>query len=216
MRIASGLEPRPAGYAGPENLFAFVSSVAKSGSNGVRFTYGSINTQALALVVERIERKPLAQVLSERIWQPLGMEGDADWSVDSVGTELAAGGLQPILRDMARFGEAMRLGGRFNGKQVIPASAVQSIRRGGRREDFAKAGYKLLPGWSYRSQWWVTHNAHGAFAARGIYGQAIYVDPAAEMVIARFASHPTSFNAALDPTTLPAFQAVAEHLMRRR
>jgi CubicO group peptidase (beta-lactamase class C family) len=54
---------------------------------------------------------------------------------------------------------------------------------------------------------------HGAFAARGIHGQAIYVDPVAELVIARFASHPIAANAALDVATLPAFRAIADHLM---
>ena len=62
--------------------------------------------------------------------------------------------------------------------------------------------------------WWVSHNEHGAFTARGIHGQAIYIDPAAEMVIARFASHPLGANVNLDPTSLPAYHAVAKHLMR--
>jgi CubicO group peptidase (beta-lactamase class C family) len=74
------------------------------------------------------------------------------------------------------------------------------------------AGYSLLPGWSYRSMWWVSHNEHGAYMARGIHGQAVYVDPAAEMVLARFASHPLAANVNLDPTSLPAYHAVARHL----
>ena len=62
----------------------------------------------------------------------------------------------------------------------------------------------------------VTHNAHGAFMARGVHGQALYIDPAAEMVIARFASHPVAGNAIIDPTSLPAYEAVARHLMGER
>jgi CubicO group peptidase (beta-lactamase class C family) len=64
--------------------------------------------------------------------------------------------------------------------------------------------------------WWVTHNEHGAFAARGVHGQTIYIDPTAEMVIARYASHPVAGNAAIDPTSLPAYHALAKHLMKRR
>jgi CubicO group peptidase (beta-lactamase class C family) len=60
--------------------------------------------------------------------------------------------------------------------------------------------------------WWVTHNPHGAFMARGVHGQALYVDPLADMVIARFASHPVAGNAAGDPTSLPAFAALGRHL----
>lgn len=62
--------------------------------------------------------------------------------------------------------------------------------------------------------WWVSHNEHGAFMARGVHGQAIYVDPAARMVIARFASNPVASNAANDPTSLPAYDAVARHMMK--
>ena len=106
-------------------------------------------------------------------------------------------------------------GGKVDGEQVIPEAAIASIRRGGDKEAFAEAGYGLLPGWSYRGMWWVTHNDHGAFAARGVHGQTIYIDPAAEMVIVRFASHPTAANAANDPTSLPAYAAVARYLMGR-
>ena len=117
------------------------------------------------------------------------------------------------LRDLARFGEAMRLDGRFNGQQIVPKAFVDDVRRGGDRQKFAPAGYKTLPGGSYHSMWWVLHNAHGAYSARGIHGQAIYVDPAAEMVIARFASHPLGGNVNMDPTSLPAYDAVANWLM---
>lgn len=114
---------------------------------------------------------------------------------------------------MARFGEMMQLEGRYNGRQIVPKAVIDDIRTGGNRELFAAAGYKTLPGWSYRTMWWVSHNEHHAFSARGIHGQGIYIDPAAEMVIARFASHLLAANINLDPTSFPAYQAVARHLM---
>jgi CubicO group peptidase (beta-lactamase class C family) len=63
--------------------------------------------------------------------------------------------------------------------------------------------------------WWISHNKDGAYMARGVHGQALYIDPAAKVVIARFGSHPTAGNAANDPTTLPAFDALARYLMAR-
>jgi len=90
-----------------------------------------------------------------------------------------------------------------------------NIRAGGDKKAFAKAGYNTLKGGSYRSMWWIFHNKHGAFAARGVHGQTIYVDPTAEMVIVRFASFPTAKNAQIDPTSLPAYQAVATYLMKK-
>ena len=61
--------------------------------------------------------------------------------------------------------------------------------------------------------WWVTHNEDGAFMARGVHGQRIYIDPKAEMVIVRYASHPVAGNAANDPTTLPAFEALGRYFV---
>lgn len=87
------------------------------------------------------------------------------------------------------------------------------IKNGGNKRAFKKAGYSLLDGWSYRNMWWITHNEHGAFCARGVHGQVIYIDPKADMVIVRFASHPTAGNAANDPYSLPAYHAVAKFLL---
>jgi CubicO group peptidase (beta-lactamase class C family) len=60
--------------------------------------------------------------------------------------------------------------------------------------------------------WWVTHNEHDAFEARGIHGQRLYIAPSADMVVARFASHPIARSAASDPITMPALIALA-HLL---
>jgi len=211
---AGGILPRAPGYDGPTSFYAFLETLQKEGEHGQAFAYKTVNTDVLGWLIRRVTGKTLGQLMSERFWQPLGVERDAYFIVDSEGTEFAGGGFSPTLRDMARFGEMMRLEGRFNGRQVVPKAVVDDIRRGADKAEFAKAGYALLPGWSYRNMWWVTHNEHGAYAARGIHGQAIYVDPKAEMVIARFASHPVAANASFDPTSLPAFHALAKHLLR--
>ena len=213
---AGGFRPRPAGYTGPDSLWAFIETVPKAGTHGERFSYRTVNTDTLAWVMRRVTGSSVSELLRERLWLRLGVEQDGYFTVDSTGVEFAGGGFNAALRDLARFGEMMRLDGAFNGQQIVPAAVVADIRRGANKEHFALAGYALLPGWSYRNMWWVSHNPHGAFTARGIHGQAIYVDPAAAMVIARFASHPLGANANLDPTSLPAYHAVAEHLRRER
>jgi CubicO group peptidase (beta-lactamase class C family) len=63
---------------------------------------------------------------------------------------------------------------------TVPPAVVADIRRGSDPGKFAKAGYALLTGYSYRGMWWASHNALGAFEARGIHGQRLYVAPAAE------------------------------------
>jgi CubicO group peptidase (beta-lactamase class C family) len=211
--IANGFLPRPAGYQGAQSSYAYLATLAKEYPHGERFSYKTVNTDALAWVMSRVTKKSLSELLRERLWSKLGMEQDAYFTVDPVGTEFAGGGLNLTLRDMARFGEMMRMNGRYSGRQIVPAVVVEDIRRGGDRELFAKAGYKTLPGWSYRDMWWVSHNADGAFTARGVHGQVIYIDPKAEMVIVRFASHPMSANANFDATSLPAYEALARYLI---
>ena len=129
------------------------------------------------------------------------MEQDGYYNVDELATPSAAGGLSAGLRDLGRFGEMIRNQGSWQGEQIVPQSVIEDIQQGGSQEKFAKSDYDTLAskGWSYRDMWWITNNEDGAFAARGIHGQTIYIDPAAEMVIVRFASHPVAANSANDP-----------------
>ena len=212
--MALGLTPRPPGYAGPGDVFSYLPGIAKAGTHGEHFSYRTCNTEVLGWIVARTAGQRLDQLLSERIWAPLGMEQDADFLIDSTGMPFAGGGLNPCLRDMARFGEAMRCDGMGNGGQAIARDVVAGIKAGGDKAAFASAGYEFLPQGSYRSQWWGMPGNHGTFSARGIHGQAIYVDPVAELVIARFGSHPIAANGSIDAATLPAFRAMAEHLMQ--
>jgi CubicO group peptidase (beta-lactamase class C family) len=211
---AGGMMPARPDYAGPKTFFEFLVTLQKEGEHGKAFAYKTANAEVLAWIVKRASGQSMADLLSSSIWSKLGAENDAYFMVDSIGTESGGGGLNTTLRDLARFGEMMRNKGRFNGKQIIPAAAVADIEKGGSKDDFVKANYTLLKGWSYRDMLWVTHNEHNAYMARGIYGQSIWVDPKAEMVIVRYASHPTAANAANDPVTLPAYMAVANALMK--
>lgn len=204
--------PKPKDYTGPRSYFEFLQTVRQRGEHGDAFGYKTVNTDVLGWVIARATGRNVAQLLSERIWSRLGSEQDAYFSVDSIGTPFAGGGLNTGLRDLARFGEMLRNNGRFNGQQIVPEAVVTDIRQGGNKQAFAKAGYSQLKGWSYRSMWWVTHNPDGAFMARGVHGQSIYIDPKAQMVIVRFASHPVAANAANDGVTLPAYEAMARFL----
>jgi CubicO group peptidase (beta-lactamase class C family) len=214
-RRASGFMPRPAGDQGPRSIYAFLATIGKKGTHGPEFHYRTPNVDVVGWLIARVTGKPPAAVLRERLWSRIGAEDDAYLQVDGDGVPLVGSTLNTRLRDLARFGELMRLDGQLNGKQIVPAAVVTEIRRGGSREAFKTGGYATLPGWSYHDLWWVSHDDHGVYMARGIHGQAIYIDPKAEMVIARFASHPLAGNVNLDPTSLPAYRAIADHLMAR-
>jgi hypothetical protein len=204
--------PKPADYKGPRSYFDYLKTVRKEGEHGAAFGYKTINSDALGWIIARVTGKSVATLLSERIWSRMGAELDAYYTVDSIGTPFAGGGFNAGLRDLARIGQLILGGGMLNGERLIPEAAIAHIRAGGDPAKFAKADYPLLKGWSYTGMWWITNNPNGAFMARGVHGQAIYVDPAAQMVIARFASNPVTNNAANDPTSLPAYAAVADYL----
>ena len=207
--------PKPKDYVGPNGYFEYLQSVKQSGNHGEAFGYRTINTDALGWIISRVTDKDLSQLLSHRIWSKMGAEQDGYLTVDAKGTPFAGGGLSAGMRDLGRIGLLMLDGGQINGEQLFPKEVVANIQAGGDKQAFSRAGYKTLEGGSYRSMWWIFHNAHGAFAARGVHGQTIYVDPTAEMVLVRFASFPTAKNAKIDPTSLPAYQAVAEYLMKK-
>ena len=207
--------PKSRYYAGPVGYFGALKAVKKQGEHGEAFSYKTPNADALGWIVSRASGKSVAELLSDKIWSRIGMEQDAYYQVDGLGIPFAGGGLSAGLRDMARFGELIRNRGNWQGEQIFPAAAVEAIEKGDSKAAFAKSSYSELPGWSYRNMWWILENSHGAFAARGVHGQTIYIDPKAEMVLVRFASHPIASNSANDSTSLPAYATVAEYLLNK-
>jgi CubicO group peptidase (beta-lactamase class C family) len=210
---AGGWRPRPDGYRGPDGFYEYLLTLRKEGAHGASFAYKTVNTEVMCWVMKRVTGVALADLLSQRIWSQIGCEQDGYLCVDPTGVEMGGAGLAACLIDLARFGEFMRREGDWQGRQVIPSAVVADIRGGSDRPKFAAAGYTLLPGYSYRNMWWITHNDIGVFEARGIHGQRLYVSPDAELVIARFASHPIAASSANDVITLPAFRALAGMLM---
>ncbi|WP_291287444.1 serine hydrolase [Flavobacterium sp.] len=208
--------PKPKDYTGAKTYYEYLPTVKKKGIHGDSFGYKTVNSDVLGWIIARVTGKTVAEVLSEKIWRKIGVEQDGYFSVDAIGTPFAGGGFNLGLRDMARFGQLILNNGKVGEQQIIPKAAIDDIKKGGNKQAFAKAGYSLLKGWSYRNMWWITHNAHGAFCARGVHGQVIYIDPKADMVIVRFASNPVAGNAANDPYSLPAYEAVAEFLINSK
>ena len=206
--------PKPPGFEGPRTYFEYLQTVQPEGEHGQAFAYKTINVDAVGWIIARASGKSVLELLSERIWQKMGAEQDGYFTIDSIGTPFAGGGVSSGLRDMARIGQLMLNEGSINGEQLVPATAIRSIVAGGNPQHFAKAGYTTMPNGSYKSLWWLLHNDNGAYAARGVHGQTLYIDPTADMVIARFASHPKGPNSANDATSLPAYQAVADYLMK--
>jgi CubicO group peptidase (beta-lactamase class C family) len=207
--------PKPSTYEGPIGYLDYVTTVEPEGEHGPEFHYKTVNTDVLGWIVTRVTGMSYQESLSQLLWSHLGAEQSAYITVDALGTPFAGGGMSAGLRDLGRLGLALLNDGMLYDTRVFPAEVSRSIAMGGDRDAFQAAGFATLEGGSYRSMFWAFHNENGAYAARGVHGQTIYVDPTADMVIVRVASFPQPKNALIDPTSLPAYQAVADYLMTR-
>lgn len=209
---------RPSSYKGPKNYYEYLKTLKqiRGQKHGEKFGYRTVNTEVLGWIISRATGKGMAELVSELLWKPLGARYNAYYIVDPAGIASAGGGISLNLRDMAAFGQMLLSNGKLGGVQVIPAAAAAAIAASGDPLLFEKSlEYPALKGWSYHDMWWHTNNSHGAYMARGVHGQAIYIDPAADMVIVRFASNPAASNKYIDPISIPAYEALAEYLMKK-
>lgn len=209
---AGGLVPGPDPAARRGGVLAYLPTVKKEGTHGAGFQYKTVDAEVIGWLIQRVTGQRLADLLTERLWQPLGASDDGYIWVDDSGAQLASVGVGASARDLARLGEMLRLGGRFNGRQVIPAEVVAELRKGADPEKFKAAGQTMRAGYSYHNFWWNPHDKDGSFEAKGLHGQHLHVNPAAEVVVVKFSSHPvpnTAFTHALDRQ---AFAAIAHVL----
>jgi CubicO group peptidase (beta-lactamase class C family) len=152
----------------------------RSAEQGTRFNYSSADSQVLGLVLRAAVGVPLATYLSEKIWQPMGAEANATWLLDKAGYETTYCCLNATLRDYARFGMLLANYGVLDGREIIPAEWVKAATRPERPH--LRVGI-ASPNNGYGYQTWLTSRDHPRFAALGIGGQAIYVDPALKLVV---------------------------------
>ncbi len=211
-RVATGWNPVEPAKA--TDLRGFLVTLRRGKhAHGTRFHYVSPHSDLLGWILERASGRPYAELLAEALWQPMGAELDAYVTVDRLGAARSAGGVCTTLRDLARFGKMMRCRGVAQGRPVVPGWWVDDILEKGDPAawQFSEMA-KLMPKARYRSQWYALGNESGAFAAIGIHGQWIYVDPAAELTIAKLSSQPLPVDEAADRLLLAAFDSLARAL----
>ena len=195
----------------PGVAMALMAALPRAAAPGTRFNYSTGETLIASEVVRGATGLSASQYLSEKLWQPLGMERSATWWLDAPdGHEIGGSGIMATLRDYARFGEFIRRDGMIGDRRVLPPGWVP------------EAGSAKMFGGSrqqYCYMWWPVDAPdgtilHGAFAAQGIFGQYLHVNPAERLVIAQWSAqtHPTKGDV-VDPTT--CFGAIASALHER-
>ena len=159
---------------GVDALVSYMRRLPREAPPGTRWHYSTGETNLVGVLLGRAIGKPLATYLSEKIWVPVGMEQQATWILSRSGKEISGCCIQAAPRDFARFGLFILNGARVNGRPIVPDGwlAEATSERVGTGQ----------PGRGYGYQWWTY--ADGSFAARGIFGQGLFIDPKRRIVIA--------------------------------
>ena len=158
---------------GVDALVSYMRRLPRAVPAGTRWNYSTGETNLVGILVSQAVKKPLATYLSEKIWAPAGMEQQATWLLSKTGQEISGCCIQAAARDYARFGQFILGGARVNGQAIVPDGwlAEATTKRTGIGQDGRGYGY----------QWWTYDD--GSFAARGIFGQGIFIDPKRKIVI---------------------------------
>ena len=175
--------------------------------------YASSETEILGLILRRVTGKPVADYLSEKIWQPIGAEADASWATDGTGQEVTFCCFNAVLRDYARFGRLLAHDGAWNGREVIPRQWLMDATT------VRSSDAHLAPGvatkyYGYGYQVWLLPGADRRFVLLGIRGQMIFVDPATKLVMVHTAVRAKPVDREASAETVALWIAVVDQLGR--
>lgn len=159
---------------------SYMRKLGREAPAGSKWVYKTGETNLIGVLVSSATGKTLAQYLSEKIWVPYGMAQDATWLLGPTGHEISGCCIQAATRDYARFGLFMLGGAMINGETVLPEGWIAAATS-------TQVGIGS-PGKGYGYQWWTYDD--GSFAAQGIFGQGIFIDPQRQLVIASNSNWP--------------------------
>ena len=212
------------GQGEPRGLYRFLATLRAEAPHGERFLYRSAESDVLGWVCERAAGRPMAALISELIWAPMGAEHDATLLHDGLGAAVHDGGLSATARDVARFGQLLLDGGLIPGgaggtRRVVPP---QWLRRAWAVDADARTAFAASPaewafpgGW-YRHQFWFRPGDYGdVLLGLGIHGQMLHVSRRTNTVCVKFSTWPEAQNPAYLEDTLRAFDAVGGFLAGR-
>ncbi|WP_317055517.1 serine hydrolase domain-containing protein [Roseovarius rhodophyticola] len=217
MDVAAGWKPVPKGYEAehwPACIHdQMLTLTERDAEHGERFVYRSMETDVLAHAMERVTGQRLPQIVSDRLWKPMGAETEACFTVDTSGYALSCGGFNASLRDFARMGQAYLDDGRVGDRQVIPKAWVEDVRSGdhGLFNDISR---EALPNGRYRNQFWIEDADRMGHLSLGVFGQFIYVSPERGMVFVKLSTWPVFLDVDRKKDFLAACHAIARAVGR--
>ena len=197
----------------PIGMYGHFRTYPTAYPHGAWFDYRSVLTNIAARLVELVSGERFVDALSRQLWEPLGMEHEADMMLDVVGNAVVDGGLSCSTRDLARFGLAYQR----DGAGVIPAAWVRDTHHGDDdamrcfRESPTVTAEERLEWCMYRNAFWVLERDR-VYTGSGIFGQHCWIDIPRGVVVARFSSYPTAMGGDVYYETLRSFAAIADAL----
>lgn len=200
----------------PSDLHTFFTTLALPPvAHGGPFRYASANTDLLGWVIERVTGRRFADLLAERLWQPMGAAAAASITLDAAGAARCTGGLSATVRDFARVGQLWVDAGRAGTTQVVPAAWLDDIATAGDAAAWDQgefAPYFRGLRMHYRSGWYAIDGAPQTLFAMGIHGQQLFVDRENRLVVAKVSSQAEPTDARATGLTLMALEAIRECL----
>ena len=212
------------GQSEPRGLYRFLATLQAEAPHGERFLYRSAESDVLGWVCERAAGRPMAGLMSELIWAPMGAGHDAALLHDGLGAAVHDGGLCATARDVARFGQLLLDGGLVpdgigNTRRVVPPQWLRqawAVDAGTRAAFAASPAEWAFPGGWYRHQFWFRPGDYGdVLLCLGIHGQMVHVSRRTNTVCVKFSTWPEAQNPAYMEDTLRAFDAVGGFLAGR-
>ena len=173
---------------GMDVTVSYMRNLPREAPAGTKWVYKTGETNLIGVLVSSATKKTLSRYLSEKLWAPFGMQQDASWLIGSTGHEISGCCIQASTRDYARFGIFMLGGAKVDNVSILPDDWIAPATS--KQADIAMAG----KGYGY--QWWTYDD--GSYAAQGIFGQGIFIDPERNLVIASNSNWPK----ATDPDTV--------------
>ena len=177
----------------------YMRQLKRAAEPGTRWHYSTGETNLVGVLLTRATGKPLADYLSEKLWQPYGMERDSGWMIDETGQEASGCCVIATLRDWGRVGQFILDGGRIRDTEVLPDGWLEQAAT--KQADIGEEGE------GYGFQWWTHEN--GRFGAYGIFGQSITIDPNRRTVVVILSAWPTATGRSAQRSALLAQIAAA-------
>jgi CubicO group peptidase (beta-lactamase class C family) len=198
-----------------ETLADYAKSLGRAEAPGTKVVYRSIDTAVLGMLVKRVAGESLANVLSQRIWRPLGMESDATWLTDHSGPgalEAAYCCINARLRDYGRFGLMFLNQGKAGERQVVPSWwVVQATTPQSPPVQWGRL-FPDDPG-GYGYQWWlIKPGPQHPYSAEGVFFQFVYVMPKYNAVIVKASAYDDYWSVPLEIEQFTAFDAIGRAL----